>query len=269
MTANHVGDLPAGCQSMATAAWGSRRDNLIFGGLGLAGEEVRSLDNGFYWDTRRSTMIPCEASLPSPRTQFQLVTHENKVYVIGGTDFRPGKTGGSAVADTGEILVFDPNAEHRTFANSSIQMPRPRRSFGATVVDGKLYLIGGLGNGFQHAGPCDVYDFATGEWSELNAPTAWVSPQIAAVGSKIYVACGGTMQGQRFTQDRSLWSYGPDHGWQKEHPELPFSVRHLRMLPMRNRLLFYATETDHGGRILLRILEPDAKVHVLEASFHR
>ena len=47
MTAAKVGDLPEGCQSMASVSWGRRGDNLIVGGLGLVDGKVQSRSSAF------------------------------------------------------------------------------------------------------------------------------------------------------------------------------------------------------------------------------
>ena len=167
MTARHVGDLPEGVQSMAAVAWGGRRDNLLVGGLGVVGDRVDSRTQAMRWDMRRNKALPYDAGLPAPRTQHRIVRHADKVYVLGGVAFTPDADGGSIEGDTRDVLVFDPEADEPKFAASGIRLPRARRSFGATMLGSKLYLIGGLAGGFTHAGPCDVYDFETGEWSEL------------------------------------------------------------------------------------------------------
>ena len=269
MTAEHVGDLPDGCQSMASVVWGARRDNLVVGGLGPVDGEVKSRAKAFRWDMRRRMALPYDAALAAPRTQCQLVRYDGRIYVLGGVDFVPADTGGSTGGDALEVLVFDPAADVPEFAPAGIRLPRPRRSFGAALIGDRLYLIGGLGDGFAHAGPCDVYDFVAGTWSELPAPTAWVSPQVAAIGDRVYVACGGTMKGQRFTQDRSLQAFEPGVGWRTVVDELPFATRHVHMLPHRNRLLFYSANDPRGDRIVIRTLEPDGEVLVPEAAFHR
>jgi hypothetical protein len=269
MTAEKVADLPHGCQSMASTVWGGRRDNLVVGGLGVLDGKVQSLPNAFRWDMRRLKALPYDAGLEAPRTQCQMVRHGDRLYVIGGVDFQPDDTGGSTKGDTREILVCDPAAAQPTFERAGIRLPRPRRSFGAAVVGSKLYLVGGLGDGFQHAGPCDVYDFESGTWSELQAPTAWVSPQLAVIGDRLYVACGGTMRGQRFSQDRSVAVFEPGKGWDTVVDELPFATRHVRMLANRNRLLFYTANDPRRDRIVIRTFEPDHTVRVAAASFHR
>ncbi len=269
MTAEHVAQMPSGCQSMASVRWGDRDGNLLLGGLGVHGGQVASSRSGFTWDSRRRQLRPFGAELPAPLTQFELVHHDGRVFAIGGVDFTPDESGGSSRGDARQVFVCDPRAETPAFVPAGFELPRPRRSFGAAVVEGRLYLIGGLGDGFEHAGPCDVYDFATGVWSELAAPMDWVSPQVATIGSRIYVACGGTMQGQRFTADPSVRMFEPGSGWRTVVAALPFAVRHVHMVPLRNRLLFYSANEERRDRIVIRTLLPDAAVTVVEAAFHR
>lgn len=268
MTAKKVGDLPHGCQSMASSVWGNRAQNLVIGGLGTVDGKVQSLATGFRFDMRRMQAIPYDAQLDAPRTQCQTVYHEGKLYVIGGIDFTPNKRGGSTKGDTRDVLVYDTEADAPTFVRSRIRLPRVRRSHGAAVIGNKLYLIGGLGKGFSHAGPCDVYDFETESWSELEAPQNWVSPQVSVIGKRLYVACGGTMNGQSFKPDTAVTVFAPDSGWRTVCAELPFQTRHVRMLPHGNRLLFYSANDERGDRITIRTLEPDAMAIVPADSFH-
>ncbi|MEC9047404.1 MAG: hypothetical protein VYA51_05275 [Planctomycetota bacterium] len=269
MSAKKVGDLPEGCQSMASVTWGGRRENLVVGGLGPIDGAVKSRSGAFRWDMRRRQALPYDAALEAPRTQCQVVRYDDKVYVIGGIDFMPDGDGGSTKGDTREVLVFDPAADEPKFARAGIRLPRPRRSFGAAVIGSKLYLIGGLGEGFQHAGPCDVYDFESGTWTEQQAPAAWVSPQVTTIGETIYVACGGTMRGQRFTQDRSVAAFHEGQGWETVVAELPFPTRHVQMLTNGNRLVFYSVGNEQRDRIVIRTLEPDPAVLAPRPSFHR
>lgn len=271
MSAGLAGRLPAGRQSAAVANWGGRRENVILGGLGIANTAgaVQSLASGFRWDARRNRLLPFEATLPAPRTQFRVVSHDGSLFVLGGVDFRPDPTGDSTGDETRSVLTCDPDSEEPTFAASGIELPRARRSFGAAILGNELILVGGLGDGFEHAGPCDVFDFETRAWRELAAPEAWVSPQVATIGDRLYVACGGTMRGMKFTSDRSVWSYDRTNGWLRVVGELPFAVRHVQMLSSRNQLLFYSANEPTRDRIVIRTLVPDPDVRVLEAGFHR
>lgn len=267
MAAEAFGELPEGRQSMATATLDGRRGELVVGGLGVVDGTVRSVDGALRFDPRQGRVVPFPAKLDMPRTACQVVRRGDLVYVIGGIDFRPDGGGDDEVTtgDPLDVLVCDLSAEEPAWRPSGIRLPRLRRSFGTALVGDRLYLIGGLGARFEHAGPCDVYDFGDGSWSELDAPTAWVSPQIAVIEGRVHVACGGTMRGQRFTEDRSVVVFDEAAGWRTIVEELPFGVRNVQMLARGNRLLFYAIE---DGEVRIRTFEPDATVMAPDASAH-
>lgn len=256
MTATRDGALPFAAQSMAAAPVGARGEHWLLGGLGVAtdGDAVASLTSMSRWRPR-SRALQSMPPLASPRTQCQLVPFGGRLYLVGGIEFTPGPDGGTTGADCSEILVCDPSAAEPRFVPSGIRLPRPRRSFGAAVQGTRLLLLGGLGHGFEHAGPGDVYDFATGAWSELPTPIAWVSPQVATIGARTFVACGGTMRGQRFTEDRTLYALRPDERWDAL-VTLPFATRHVQMFARHERLWFYAAPTSRRGDVVLREFTP-------------
>lgn len=269
LTASKVAVLPTGRQSLAATTIGGGAGVLLLGGLGLApaGGGVQSLAQGLRWDERRRELTPF-AELPAGRTQGALVEHGGRAWFFGGVDFTPGDDGGRSEGDGRDVLVCELAAARPAFVPAGLQLPRGRRSFAAAVLGEQVLLLGGLGEGFAVAGPADVLDLPTRTWRELELPVAWVSPQAAVIGERVYVACGGTMDGQRFREDRSLWSWSQREGWRRVVDELPFAVRHVPMLALRNRLLFYATEAG-GERLVVRTLEPDPAVHVLETAMHR
>jgi hypothetical protein len=148
-------------------------------------------------------------------------------------------------------------------------LPRPRRSFGAARLGDEVLLLGGLGNDFVAAGAVDVLDLTHRTWRELDLPRPWVSPQVAVVGDHVYVACGGTMDGQRFTEDRSLWSWSAAGGWRCVLAELPFPVRHVQMLALRDRLLFYSANEPGLDRIVIRTFAPASRPAATERGSPR
>ncbi len=268
-TAARAGSLPAGRQSMAVATASDGGGPVLLGGLGVAPDgSVRSLASTWRWDARCRELRPF-AELPAGLTQCAAVQLGDDVWVFGGTEFTPDGDGGGTSTESEDVLVCNLRAESPAFVFSGLRLPRPRRSFAAAVLGNEVILLGGLGGDFEHAGPADVLDVAAKTWRSLELPTPWVSPQAAVIGDRLYVACGGTMDGQKFTEDRSLWSWRRDEGWRRLVAELPFPVRHVHMLAQRNRLLFYSANDPRGERIVIRTLEPDPSVHVLETAMHR
>jgi hypothetical protein len=254
MVAARTGSLPHGCQSLAAASWGEPRQHVLLGGLGVVppATSAHSLAAAYRLDERSGELQPL-GSLPHPRTQCEVVGDGTDVWVFGGVDFTPARDGGSIGGDAASVLRCGLTAAAPGFTPAELRLPRPRRSFATARVGGELFLIGGLGEGFATAGPIDVLDLAHHTWRQLDLPRPWVSPQAAVLGNRIYVACGGTLQEQRFCVDPSLWCWSRAEGWRQVVAELPFAVRNVQMLPVRDRLLFYATD---GRQIVLRWLLP-------------
>ncbi len=268
MRVRPIGKLPEARQSMAAVSWGRKpHQNLLLGGLGpnpAAENLIHTKASSFSFD-RRAAKTNAAVALPSPRTQFQAVTHGHKVWVFGGTDFTPEPGGRGKSTYPLDVLSYDTKAEEPKF-EKSVALAAPRRSFGAAVIGDKVYLIGGLAKGFRAAEHCEVFDFGTQEFTDLPAPPKqWVSPQVAAIGDTIYVACGGTMKGQRFAEDLSVTSYHPDRGWRTVVDELPFSTRHVQMRAVRDRLVF--VDMRQKSSITLRSMRPADATTVMGAGF--
>lgn len=268
-TAERVGAMPSGRQSAAAVALGGRGSIWLLGGLGVTPSgDVATLADGWHWQTRRAELQAAPA-LPAPRTQGQVLWHGDRLWWLGGVDFLPEAGGGSQRGSGRDVYVCDPSVAEPRFEPSPVVLPRARRSFAAVSLAGQILLLGGLGDGFHHAGPIDVYDCATASWSEIVAPVPWVSPQAAVIGDRVYVGCGGTMQGQKFTADPRLWSWSAREGWRVVVDELPLPPRGVQMFALRNRLWFYAIEGEGRRRIVVRTFEPDRSVFVAGAAMHR
>ena len=258
-TAVRTGSVPIAAQSMAPVSLAAAAGALV-GGLGLpaGADRPTSLLTAWRFDARTGQVQPW-ATLPAGRTQGAAVQHGGSLFVFGGTDFTPTAEGGTTSGDCDAVLQCDPAAATPMFRDSGLRLPRPRRSFGTALLGDELLLLGGLGHDFAPVAKVDVLDFATRTWRELDLPRPWVSPQVAVLGDRIYVACGGTMAGQRFTEDRSLWCWSRAEGWQCVLPDLPFAVRHVQMLARRDHLLFYAANDARSGGIAIRTFTPPVR----------
>jgi N-acetylneuraminic acid mutarotase len=136
--------------------------------------------------------------MPTPRIFFGIAVVENKIYVIGGD-------GGNW--DAGETLtnvneVYDPSTDTWETRTS---MPTKRLGLSASVVDGKIYCIGGYFN------VNEVYDPATDSWStKTQMPTGVNYHASAVVGNKIYIMGGavGVTLNQIYDPETDTWSSG-------------------------------------------------------------
>jgi N-acetylneuraminic acid mutarotase len=93
-----------------------------------------------------------KASMPTARASFAIVAFNNKIYCIGGTT---GVKNGQYVASEANE-VYDPQIDTWT---TKASIPTPRVGVTASVVEGKIYLIGGNSN------ITEVYDPATDKWT--------------------------------------------------------------------------------------------------------
>jgi len=120
-----------------------------------------------------------KAEMPTPRSDLSTSVVDGKIYAIGGGVPKPG-----GFVDVATVEVYDPKTD--TWAKKK-EMPTPRLGLSTSVVDGKIYAIGG-----QVTGIVEIYDPEQDQWFEpdpMPIPRGWFST--SAVGGKIYAIGGG------------------------------------------------------------------------------
>ena len=160
----------------------------VIGGTTDDGETT--LDQVEVYDPKADSWQPLP-SMPTARHFLAAVAVKGKVYTIGGT---------STIEDDEESCVdaveaYDPISGAWTRLAS---LPVARCSHTATVVDGKIYVLGGLSvdpeydyHGLSWTQCVDVYDPAADSWQQMAAmPTARDSHAAAVLDGKIYVTGG-------------------------------------------------------------------------------
>jgi N-acetylneuraminic acid mutarotase len=117
------------------------------------------------------------------RYAHQAVALGGKIYALGGQT-----TGDVPLASVEE---YDPASN--TWTNKT-DMPLPRVSFGAVVVNGKIYVIGGRMNNTPIA-PVYAFDPNANSWTtNASLPTTRETPGVVALNGRILVM-GGTSSG--------------------------------------------------------------------------
>jgi hypothetical protein len=112
------------------------------------------------------------------------VVLDGKIHAIGGVyQWDATDLMGSGWDDAHE--VFDPATG---VWSSRAPLPQVRGGHGAVVLNGKIYVAGGLGDVLQ------VYDPSTDAWAQYASPWARFTPGVAAVGGKMYVFGGSAYQ---------------------------------------------------------------------------
>ncbi|MBS2025017.1 MAG: hypothetical protein JST92_21670, partial [Deltaproteobacteria bacterium] len=129
------------------------------------------------------------ASLPTPRTGPGAGGIDGKLYVVGGADLGiPSDGGAQHNLKYATLEVFDPVAG--TWSTKA-SMPTARREPGVAVLDGRLYVMGGIITGDAVTNVVEVYDPCTDSWTTVAPlPTARSSFMVGVIGRTIHVVGG-------------------------------------------------------------------------------
>jgi hypothetical protein len=145
--------------------------------------------------------------MPNPRQVFAVAVYQNEIYCLGGTtdDSHWGTTEYSHYSNV--IDVYDPATD--TWVTKP-HMPTARLGLQANVVNGKIYLTGGLPQSDLN----EVYDPANNTWeTKAPLPTSTGGFVSAVVNNKIY-SVGTYYNGsyipttQIYDPDTNAWSTG-------------------------------------------------------------
>jgi hypothetical protein len=137
--------------------------------------------------------------MPTPRMNFGIAVYNNKIYCIGGyINFSSGTEA------TAANEVYDPATD--TWANKA-SMPTPRLNLRANVVNGKIYLMGGIPNLDTGRTLNEVYDPASDTWTaKAPLPTGVDLYASVVVDSKIFVIT--SKLNQIYDAESDSWSTG-------------------------------------------------------------
>ncbi len=168
----------------------------------------------------------------APRVDVPTETHvigaaavDGIIYVIGGwvVDAPPG------LRDSRTVLAYDPAVEKWTKADKwtrKTDMPTRRCRLTTSVVDGKIYAIGGKLGG-DSVSAVEVYDPVTDKWTrKADMPTARMAHAACVIDGRIYVSGGYSGWGATATPTMSIvevydpatdtWTRVSDMPWPRE-----------------------------------------------------
>ena len=147
-----------------------------FGCYGVSGGTVNTTEQ--YDPT--TNIWTYKTSMPTPRDSFAIAVYQNEIYCIGGRTTIPLY---SPQTFTAANEVYDPT--NNTWETKKLPLPAVEWPLQASVVDGKIYVIG-------HSGATYAYDPNTDSWAnKTKAPSVdnqRVTGLVSAVfDNKIYV----------------------------------------------------------------------------------
>lgn len=160
------------------------------------------------------------SQLPTGRSAFSTAVVDGKIYLIGGTLFENESSGPFGLST---VEVYNP---HNNSWKKVADMPTPRSNAGAAVVDGKIYVVGGLAatdrrmESTQILKVVEVYDPQTDTWErkqDMSQPR--LSFGIGVVGRRIY-AMGGANFFENQWRLNHVEVYDPDTDVWQNRPSL-------------------------------------------------
>jgi N-acetylneuraminic acid mutarotase len=206
-----------------------------------------------------------KAAMPTARSGFGIAVYQNKIYCIGGSVPGTVETGSLPVAVN---QVYIPQTDTWITGNS---MPTQRYLIEANVVNGKIYVMGGVQGLKPHVIPDvsnknEVYDPATNSWSTAEPmPIPVFSYTSAVVDNKIYIIGGSGAwqssgeppppvinQTQIYDTQTNSWSSG------KLIPELVINAAAVATTGDKapKRIYVFGGRTGVDGTTLCQVYDP-------------
>jgi hypothetical protein len=196
-TGGMEGELTLLATPVKAAAGGIIGDQLVVaGGLiasGAVTPVVQRVD-------LKTTVSSIGGAMTLPVAGAASVSLNDKIYVFGGYVL----TSGAAVAQTA-VQVYDPatntwRKDGDGKANAPTVMTEARHSAAAAVLDGKIYVSGGIGASGQPLGTIAVYDPAANTWAVgAPMPTPRALHALAAFDGRLWALGGFDAAGKMLT----------------------------------------------------------------------
>jgi N-acetylneuraminic acid mutarotase len=261
----HIGTLswepmksyPVKRQTMQTELDDKQTFGIAVGGFGHDGEKARTHAESFLYDFDEDTWTPRPGTLAVARSQFGLIRVGDELWIFGGLDYDPSRAESERFRHPESVLVSSISKPEAPFVDRGFKLPRPRRALGGALLDGRYYLVGGMRENFQLVEACDVFEFATKTWTTIAAPQKTrISPELVALGGKLYLASGATLEDGDMVPEASIEVYDPaTNTWSVLIEKLPIDTTHMRMFAFRDRLLIYTAQNE-AAEVHLLVVDP-------------
>jgi len=179
--------------------------------------------------------------MPTPRTALTSEAINGTVYVIGGADFLPHPVIG------GEHKGYSVNEAYDIESGvwqKKAPMPTPRDHHKSTVIDGKIYVVGGSQTSIKATvGANEVYNPITDKWEVLEPlPTIRGALGVTSLNGTIF-AFGGLAE-ENVSLD-TVEQFIPNQGW-IEHPSMPTAAHGLGTITVSEKIYLIGGVSDHG-----------------------
>lgn len=229
---------------------------IALGGFGhegaVVGEAAHTHAEGFRYVFDEDRWEP-RAGLPVSRSQFGAIESNGTLYVFGGLDYDPSRSGAAAPSSSGddafrhltEVLSGPVDGSAPLTAHAT-PMPEARRAFGGAAIGGTYYLIGGMHGEFELVEGCRAVELATMTWREIACPNyTRLNPQLVTIGERLYLVGGTSQHGEELVAEPSIEVYdAASNTWSTLVETMPLEPRHLRAFEHRGRLVLFSTHDE-------------------------
>jgi N-acetylneuraminic acid mutarotase len=241
-------------------------ENKIYaiGGVGVNPTQHGVLATNEVYDPASDTW-DIKEPMPSPRCDFAVAVYDNKIYTFGGR-INPTEYGYNPEDYLGVTEVYNPKTDTWETKTS---MPTNRSGLSANVVDGKIYLTGGVEyyNRFPYislVSETEVYDPETDSWTtKASIPNPVLHYVSAVIDNKIFVI-GGSDIDHLVTLNQV---YDPESNTWTEAEPIPTAVRYAGVAattgdyaPKRIYIIGGSTTESPYGINLTQIYDPENNV---------
>ena len=187
---------------------------VVGGRAGVVDGKIYVMDGylNYQYDPASDTWT-AKKPMPTPRILFGMAVWQDKIYVIGGgKGVDESNQRWSILSDA--VEVYDPSTD--TWQTKQ-PMPTARAYLEASVVNGQIYLVGGMNNKDKYVNLNEVYTVANDSWAMVEPiPYSVYSYASAVCGDKIYIIGGQSLQApitnvnyvQIYDCSNNSWSFG-------------------------------------------------------------
>ncbi len=218
------------------------------------GYDIKELATVEMYDPTTDTWIQ-KADMPTPRSTNTCVV-EGKIYAIGGS--APNNIKIKKPWRLKTVEVYDPATDMWAKGRS---MNSERSGAAMSVVDGKIYAMGGTGwpQIPFHPGPflssVEVFNPKTNQWREIGEmPEAKSGHTATAVNGKIYVM-GGFFRGdgRDFRYLSTIDIYDPERGRWTQKPDMPVGKSGHTAEVIRGKIYVFGGRIEDAEEALLTV----------------
>ena len=179
--------------------------------------------------------------LPTPRLALTAQAINGTVYVIGGANHFPYPIYGAKHEWFSVNEAYD--IESGVWQKKA-PMPTPRDHLQSTVIDGKIYVVGGRQTSIKSTvGANEVYDPITDKWNVLQPlPTPRRGLGVTSLNGTVF-ALGGVAQ-ENVNLD-AVEQYIPNQGW-VSHPAMPVALQGMAVVNVGEKIYVIGGLSDDG-----------------------